>query len=563
MKKIKNIKSQSLIELCLVIILAFLLNFVLSNYFFRIDLTKENRFSLSNASKNLAAKVVEPMYVKVYLEGEFPADFKRLQRSVKEMLDEFSVYSNGNIQYEFIDPFVDANDKKSNDIIQELGGKGLQATSVQVKKDDEFSQKIIIPGALILYKQREIPLNLLKGQFGAAPEETINSSIELLEYEIANVLRKSVQTKANKLALLRGHGELEKWDIADGRAELELFYDVEDLDVTQVPPQTLNEYVGIIIAKPTIPFTDFDKFKIDQYIMNGGKVLWLMESQSAEMDSLMKTNMFFTSSFNHNLDDILFKYGVRINQNIVQDLQCEAIPILSGMKDGMPQQKLLPWVFYPVTPPSGVHPIIKNIDHVWFQFASSIDTIPNSKIKKTVLLQSSSYSRVVPAPVRIDLEIARLNPEPELFRTGGNKILAVLLEGEFNSIFQYRYDATKNPGLSFKEKIENGKMIVVSDGDIIKNQRKKTTGEIFPLGFNRFTQQQFGNKRFLLNCVDYLCDESGIIEIRSKEITLRQLDKAKVKKEKKMWQLVNIAVPIVLVLLFGWMNRLIRNKKYA
>lgn len=562
-KTTSNTRRQALVELILVVLLAFVANIVFSNFFFRVDLTKEKRFSLSDASKKLAGRVDDVLYLKVYLEGEFPSGFKRLQRSAKEILDEFRVYSNGNIQYEFSDPFKDVDDKKANEILGELNDLGLQPTSVQVKKDDEFSQKLIVPGAIMHYKSRNIPLNFLKGQFGAAPEDVINSSIELLEYEIANALREATQSKIKKIALLHGHGELEKWDVADGRAELEQFYDVEDIDLTLIPPEKLNEYSGVIISKPVKPFEDFDKFKIDQYIMHGGKVLWLYETQLAEMDSLYSNRAFMTISYPTGLEDLLFRYGVRVNNNVVQDLQCGMIPVLSGLKNGMPQQKLLPWVFYPVVPPANEHPVVKSIDHVWFQFASSIDTLASSGIKKTVLLQSSSYSRSVPAPARVDLEIARLNPEPELFRTGGNKILAVLLEGSFKSNFQYRFDASKEPGIDFKDHVDSNKMIVISDGDLIRNQRKRTTGEIFPLGYDRYTNQQFGNKRFLLNCLDYLCDDSGIIEVRSKEITLRLLNKGKFKKEKTMWQIINMGCPIIMVLLFGFVNSLIRKRKYA
>lgn len=561
-KKRKSYKTQAIVELALVLSVLVVLNLILSDYFFRIDLTKEKRYSLSEASINLSKQVDDVLYVKCYLEGEFPAGFKRLSKTTREMLDEFRAYSGGQIQYEFIDPFAEADNKKSNDIVQELGAKGLQPTSVQVKKDDELSQKIIVPGALIYYKGKEIAVNLLKGQFGAAPEEVINSSIELLEYEIANALRKATETKAKRIAILESHGELDKWDVAEAKAELEQYYDVKRVPLTDVPPQELNNYAGIIIARPTLEFSEFEKFKIDQYVMNGGKVLWFMDTQIADMDSMQKNDaQFMSASYQLNLDDMLFRYGVRVNYDLVQDIQCEAIPVLSGMRDGMPQSKLAPWLFYPIVAPVISHPIVKNMDPVWFQFASSIDTTTSKKIKKTVLLQTSPYSRAVASPVRVDLNMARVRPEPEMFQKG-NLPLAVLLEGEFTSIFQYRAGATQSSELPYKEKIDNNKMIVVADGDVIKNQRKKSTGEIYPLGYNRYTNQQYGNKRFVLNCIDYLCDASGLIEVRGKEITLRLLNKAKIKKEKSKWQMINMAVPLALVLLFGGVNRVIRKKKY-
>jgi len=561
----KSNKQQSIIQLLMVFAIVVLFNLVLNPFFFRIDLTKEKRYSLGEASKNLAAKVDQPLFVKVYLEGDFPAGFKRLSKSTKEMLDEFSAYSHGNIEYEFIDPFVKADAKKTEDIIVELGNKGLQPTNVQIKKEDEFAQKIIIPGGIMYYKGQEFPINLLKNQFGQDPELVINSSIELLEYEIAQALRKATQGKSKKIAIIEDHGELGRWDIAEAQATLSQFYEVERLPLSIQVPQRLNDYAGIIIAKPTKEITEFDKFKIDQYIMNGGKVLWLVESQQAEMDSLYKENIFISGTYPTHIDDMFFKYGIRINANIVQDLQCNGIPILSGLKDGVPQQKLLPWPFYPVAAGSINHPIVKGIEPVWFQFASSIDTLNNPEIKKTVLFQSSPYSRVLTAPVRVDLNTARLDLQPEMFRRNskGNFIMGILLEGKFTSNFQYRYDATQTPDVPFKDHIDNNKMIVISDGDVIRNQFKKSSGEVFPLGYDRYTQETFGNKKLIQNCMDYLCDDSGIIEIRSKEIKLRLLDKGKIKRDRNFWVMLNIGLPIALILFFGMLNKWIRKRKYT
>jgi ABC-2 type transport system permease protein len=299
--------------------------------------------------------------------------------------------------------------------------------------------------------------------------------------------------------------------------------------------------------------------------MHGGKVLWLVESQMASMDSLQRENLFVSTTYPTRIDDMLFKYGVRINSNIIQDYQCNGIPILSGMRDGVPEQKLLPWPFYPVSPGLGNHPIVKGVEPIWFQFAASIDTLANPAIKKTVLVQSSPNSRVLSAPVRVDLNTARLDLQPEMFRrnSNGNFIMGVLLEGNFTSNFQYRYDASKTPELPFKDHVENNKMIVISDGDVIRNQFKKSTGEVFPLGYDRYTRETFGNKKFIQNCIDYLCDDSGIIEVRSKEIKLRLLDKGKVKKDSNFWIAINLGLPILLIIIFGLVNQYIRKRKYT
>lgn len=562
MKK-RNFKLQSLTELGLVLGLLILLNLILTNYFFRIDLTSEKRYSLSESSKKLAGKVDDVLFIKVYLEGEFPAGFKRLRQSTKEMLDEFSAYTNGKMQYEFIDPFENADAKKANDILQELGEKGLQPTNVQIKKDDESTQKLIVPGAVFYYKGKEYPVNLLKAQFGQGPEEVINESIELMEYEIANVLRKCVETKAKQVAFIDDHGELERWDVADASQELKEFYAVTRIPLAVQTPQSLMKNDALIIAKPSKPFSEYEKFLLDQFVMHGGKILWLLESQIADMDSMGRNAMFMTGSYDLNLDDMLFKWGVRVNPNMVQDLQCNAIPILSTLRNGTPQQKLLPWMFFPVTAPPQQNPhiIVKGIDPVFFQFASGIDTTSNKEVKKTILLTSSPYSRSVGAPVKVDLNMARSQPDPSLF-TAGNIPMAVLLEGKFNSLFQFRPGA-KTDALPYKPSIDHGKMIVVSDGDVIRNQRKQSTGEIFPLGYDRYTNQQFGNKRFVLNCIDYLCDDSGIIEVRAKEIKLRLLDKGKLKTERLKWQMVNMIIPIAIMMIFGLVNKMIRKRKYT
>jgi len=562
--KRKSYFRQSINELILVLAIIIVANLLFSNVFFRFDLTKEKRFSLSEASKNLATKIDEQLFIKVYLEGDFPSGFKNLSRSVKEMLDEFRVYSHNNIQYQFIDPFTGANSKQINDIIVELNSKGLRPTNVQIKKEDEFAQKIIVPGGIAFYKGREFPMNFLKEQFGQAPEEVINSSIELLEYEIANMLRKASVEHVSKIAIIEDHGELGRWDMAEAQSMLEEIYKVDRLPLSLQIPEKLNEYAGIIIAKPTQEFSEFDKFKIDQYIMNGGKVLWLLETQRAEMDSLMRDNLFVSDTYPLNLEDMLFRYGVRVNQNCVQDLQSGGIPVLSGMREGVPQQKILPWPFYPLAAGEINHPIVKGVEHVWFQFASSLDTIPNPDIKKTVLLRSSPASRVVTAPVRVDLNLARLDLDQDMFRKShGNFILAVLLEGKFKSVFQHRFDAKADTSIKFIDQTEKGKMIVISDGDVIRNQVKKSSGEVYPLGYDRYTRQQYGNKKFILNCIDYLCDDSGIIDIRNKEITLRLLDKGKVKKGRSMWTAINFLGPLLGMLIFALINFWIRKRKYA
>lgn len=562
MKK-RNVKSQSIIELALVVALLVLLNLILANHFFRIDLTSEKRYSLSEASKNLSAKIDDVLHVKVYLEGEFPAGFKRLRQSAKEMLDEFAAYTGGRLQYEFIDPFENATADKTTDILRELGEKGLQPTNVQIRKDDESSQKLIVPGALFYYKGKELPVNFLKAQFGQGPEEVINESIELLEYEIANVLRKCVEKQTKSVAFIDDHGELDRWEVADASQSLKEFYSVTRISLSLQTPESMSKHDALIVARPIQPFSEYEKFLLDQFVMHGGRILWLLETQIADMDSMGKGSSFMTGSYDLNLDDMLFRWGVRVNPNIVLDLQCNAIPIVSTLRNGTPQQKLLPWMFFPLLSPPQVNPhiIVKGIEPVWMQFAASIDTTAKSGIKKTVLLRSSPYSREAAAPVRVDLDVARRPPDPKMFNTGGHA-MAVLVEGSFSSVFENRPGARKDV-LNYKERTDYNRMIVVGDGDVIRNQRKKSTGEIFPLGYDRYTNQQFGNKRFILNCMDYLLDDNGIIEIRAKEIKLRLLDKGKLRSDKSFWQFVNLGVPLMALVLFALVNNMVRKRKYA
>lgn len=560
-----KIKIQSYTELLLGLAILVLLNVAASFVVIRFDLTKEKRYTLSQASKNLATKLDDVMYVKVYLDGEFPAGFRRLRNATREMLDEFRVYSGNKLEYEFVDPFEGKNNQQINDIIQQLGSQGLYPTNVQVEEDDESSQKIIVPAAMFHYKGKEYPLNLLKNQFGSGAEETINKSIELLEYGIANVLRKSALEKRRKLAFMTGHGELGQYEIGDLARELSDFYEIARLDLNNYPLEKLMEFDGLIIARPTETFDNYEKFKLDQYFMHGGKIIWLIDPLIAHMDSTRNEGgMFMTANYNLNLDDMLFRYGVRINPDLVQDLQCNMIPIMSNYRGGAPQSKLLPWIFFPVMSGDNSHPVTKNLDYVWSQFSSSIDTVGSKKIKKTVLLHSSQYSRQVSNPVQVDINMARVNPDPSGFRKA-NIPTAVLLEGYFESLFKRRYKGNNDSALEqlqYRESIADGKMIVIADGDIARNQVSKG-GEIYPLGYDKYSRQSFGNKNFMVNCVDYLCDDSGIIEVRTREIKLRLLDRARLKSEKLKWQLLNMVLPVLLIILFGTLHAYLRKKKYT
>lgn len=563
-KKISTTRSSAS-RLLLALGMIVLINVLSQQLFFRLDLTKEKRYTLSASSERLASKLNDVLYIKVYLEGEFPAGFKRLRNSTRELLDEYRIVSGGKIEYEFIDPFEGKTTEQINEIVQQLGEKGLYPTNVQIKQDDEMSQKLIVPGATFAYKGKEYPLNLLKNQFGADPEQTINQSLELLEYQISNVLRKCTIEEKKKIAFLTGNGELQGKEVADFARELAEYYELGRINLHDFPVEKLTEFDGMIIAKPDSFFTEYDKFKIDQYIMHGGKVIWLIDALFANMDSTRNSaGEFMTYNYDLNLDDMLFRYGVRINPVLVQDLQSNYIPILNNFPGAPAQTKMLPWLFYPVMGSSSNHPIVKNLDYVWGQFTNTLDTVGARQLNKTVLLHTSLYSRTVSNPARVNINMARLNPNPELFNRA-NMPVAVLLEGGFESVFKYRYKGGNDSSLKalqYKEKTDSNSMIVIADGDIIRNQVSKE-GQVYPLGFDKYSKQTFGNKNFMVNCVDYLCDESGLIEVRMKEIKLRLLDRAKLKSEKLKWQLINMVIPVLLLVLFGGWHAWWRKRKYT
>jgi len=565
---------------------------VAENFYKRIDLTKEKRYTLSGSTVQLAEKVDDVLYVQLFLDGEFPKEYKRLKNAARDMLDEFRYATDGKLEYTFENVLGDKDKKEKDEILREFHQKGLLITRPEVGDDEAISDRFIIPAGLVYYRNREYPLNLLQTEFGRSLEMNINNSIERLEYEIGNVIRQCINVDKVRLAFLEGHGELPFYEVADITKDLETFYDVDRIninfeDTASINPylddiledtanagsiylngllKTLNSYDGLIIAKPRLYFLDEELYLIDQYIMNGGKVIWLVETLNAEMDSVGKYGSIMTADYNLNLNSLLFRYGVRVNPTLIQDLQCHAIPVIAQRANNRPGMKK--WFFYPLFNPEGEHPITKNVSPVWSRFAASIDTLPNKKLKKTVLLRSSELSRVANNPVNISLNALDLPTDPNLFKKP-HQIAGVLVEGTFKSVFAHRKGIREKVPIPYKSESGQNQMIVLSDGDLIANQFVKKTKEVLPLGFDRHAtkylnqQVQFANTNFFLNCVDYLCDESNLIEVRNKKIEMRLLNKTKIKKEKLKWQIVNMVLPIVLIILFGLINMVIRRRKYA
>ncbi|MGI8892333.1 MAG: gliding motility-associated ABC transporter substrate-binding protein GldG [Bacteroidia bacterium] len=538
-------------------------NIISSFVFTRIDLTTEKRYSLSPTTIDLIKSLDDVVYFKVYLEGDFPAPFKRLRNATKEMLDEMRAYSNGNIEYAFINPSASSDPQERQDIYKQLYERGLQPTDLEERGSEGTSTRIIWPGAIVTYMSNDQSLLLLKQQAGAGTEAMLNNSIQNLEYEIANTLRKLSQQVKPHIAFVEDHGALNQHRVADITRELSGYYHVQRIRMDE-QLKSLNGFQAVVIAKPDSAFTEKNKFILDQFIMRGGKMLWVLDYMSVSMDSLQNAVETMAMGKNLNLDDILFRYGARINYDLIQDMKAAPIPVVTGYVANKPQQTLLPWYYFPLLSPASAHPIVKNMNMVKAEFASSLDTIGIKDVQKTILLSSSKFSRLLYAPVRVSLNAMREEPNPEQFNRPYQAV-AVLLEGYFSSVFQNRIppqiaDAQE---INFKEKSVLNKMIVISDGNIIENQIRSSTGNFFPLGYDRYTNTVYGNKNFILNCVDYLLDDTGLISLRTKEFKLRLLDKPKVDEEKTTWQAINLVAPVILVLIFGIIKSFIRRKRYA
>ncbi|GAP45140.1 gliding-associated putative ABC transporter substrate-binding component GldG [Lentimicrobium saccharophilum] len=574
----KDIRRNNILQLVLGLVIILLLNIIGSYIFTRFDLTTEKRYSLSPSTKKLLRETDDIFYFKVFLEGEFPAGFKMLSRSTREMLDEFRAF-NDNIQYEFINPSEAPDAKTRNEVFERLIQQGLQPTDINVRKKEGMQQQRIFPGAIVSHKGREIPLSLISEQIGAPPDVIINNSIQALEYNISNAIRKLSNTGKPKIAFTQGHGELKGAEIADISRALSDYYIVESVNINgRVNALTerkenedgtytvLNKYKAIIIAKPDSVFSEKDKFIIDQYIMKGGKVLWLIDPVFASMDSIQSADRTMGITRDINLNDMLFRYGVRLNSNLLMDLNALPIPLYTGQIGNQPQFSFFPWYYFPVLTSASSHPVVNNLNAVRTEFISSIDTVGNPAISKTVLLQTSKYTRVANTPVMISLDILRREPDPADYNQPPQAV-AVLLEGEFESLYNNRIPAeiAQAPEIGFTGRSPENRMIVMADGDLIKNQVQFSAGTFnpYPLGYDRFTGQTFGNRELMLNAVNYLCDDTGLMAVRSRELRLRSLDVTRARKDLLMWQLINTAGPVLLVILFGFIQSMIRKYRYA
>jgi ABC-2 type transport system permease protein len=540
---------------------------VLSDKIFtRFDFTKEKRFTISPVSRKVMDALPQTVKVAVYLQGDnFPGGMKRLQTSVKDMLADLQAYSHSKLQFVFTDPLKGVAEDQQKQVYDDLEAKGIQAQNLSVKTDDGVSQKVIFPFALVTYGDKSIPVKLLQSQssMNLSPDEVLNNSIQNLEYAFTSAIKKITSGGKQRIGFTEGHNELTDLQLNDAMHALSDGYLVGRVNLTTIPFDGLAKISLLVIPKPDKPFTELEKFKLDQYIMRGGRVLWAIDQVNAELDSLRGhggEQLAFNKQLN--LDDQLFRYGVRINYDLIADMNCSAIPVTTGNVGGQAQIQLLQWLYNPVYLPLSKHPIVKNLDGITSQFASTIDLLETKNIEKTILLTSSPYNKKLSTPHMLSLQALQDEPKPKDFQSNP-KITGVLLEGDFVSDFRNR---PLPEGLTEKINIlpqsKPTKMVVLSDGDMLRNQ-VGSDGSPFPLGYDRYTQQSYGNKNLLLNIADYMTDDSGLISLRSKEIQIRLLNRARIRQEKLFWQLVNNIAPIGIVLIFAIFQHYIRKRKYA
>jgi len=596
------------------------INFLASVFHSRFDLTKEKRYTLSNASKELLGNLDAPVTIDVFLKGDFPAGFKKLANSVQEFLQECKEYGKGYVRFQFIDPFKKANDssetflketralilRDSSQIIRDTSGSFISQVRMAIlnsrndntdkeivqeyastlirtmydiapftlqapgKVGDEQIEKQVLPGALVHYKDTTIAINLLKGQksYGTTSEElaSLYNDVEAtLEYKFSSAIEKITSKQKPLVGYVLGNGEAWGPQVDDAVRSLIHNYRFDTVNVKAIP-YIPSEFNALVILKPTIPFTDADKFKIDQYVMRGGKLFWMVDNMYAELDSLAKSGGFVAFDRALNLEDILFRYGVRLNQNLLQDMQSDKLPQISNDPNNQQAPRLVDWPYFPILNGTD-HPVSKNLDGVRAIFPNTLDTVKVAGIKKTFLLRSSVNARVLQAPARVDFEYLQIAPDIKQFSIRDTTV-AALLEGKFKSLFAGRVsasvaDSMKAYGVPVKNVCDTDtRMIVVADGDIATNFISQQYGPL-PMGYNLYSRYTFANKEFFTNAIDYLVNPSRILETRAKDFTLRLLNPKKVKERRPIWQFINIALPVILIIIIAIIYQQSRKRKYT
>lgn len=534
-----------------------LINLLVSKQFYRLDLTEENRFSVKPETLEILRTLEDEVHVEVFLEGKLNASFQRFQKAILETLEEFRIYSGNKISYSVSDPLVAMSENARNEFMANLAERGIQPTNIIDTRDGQREEKIIFPGVIVSYEGIETGVMLLKGNKAGTPEEEINQSIEGIEYELISAIYKMVNDTRKQIGFVLGHGELDSLQSFSFRDNLLEMYDVNNVRLNAT--DDLQRFDVLVIAKPTESFSELDKYKLDQYVMEGGKILFLLDKLEASMDSVSRDD-YFAQPYNLNLDDQLFKYGLRINPNLVQDRRAGVYPVITGQVGGRPRMQLMEWPFFPLIGQFANHPITRNLDAVLTKFCNSIDTVKATGVKKTPLLLTSQYSRTITAPVHINVNELRKNLRDADYSTRFIPV-GFLLEGKFTSLYKNRF-APDGTSKSVEES-KATKIVVIADGDIARNDVNPRNGQPQPLGFDPLTKTTYANRDFLLNTMAYLTDEGGLIQARNKEVRIRPLDKVQIKGNRMKWQVLNLAAPLVVLICYGVMRSYLRKRRFA
>jgi len=560
-------KQKIVLELVVSVTTILLIGYISSFLFFRIDLTSERRYTLNPVSKDILKNLEDIVHVKVYLDGDLPIGFKRMRRSLKESLNEFHVYGGKMFHYEFINPTASTNPSVRDALFKDLYDRGLEPTNVQENNPKGgTSQRVIFPGAILSYKGQETTLNLLMNNPSLSGDENINISIQGFEYALIHSIIKLSQDKPPKIAFVHDHGQLDEFETGDIVQELAEQFEVHRV-ILGGEVGGLAPYSVVVMAGPSKSVPEADKLVLDQYLMNGGKILWFIDAVKVSIDSLSKGATTLAFPNQHNLEDMLFRYGARVNPMLIQDMQCAVIPINIALAGQDPRFAPAPWVYDPLLDAPENHPITRNLNLIRSRFISPIDTVSqNPDIHKTILLSTSPYSRTLNVPLFVNLRQIEQSPLERDFNRS-NIPVAVLLEGVFESVFANRPLSSLNNGnpFSFREKSLLTRMVIVSNSDIIRNEvSRRTDGAyITPLGFDRYTNQTYGNKEFIVNTINYLMDETGLMELKNRDFKLRLLDKKKILEQRKKWQIINLVLPSFILLIFGLIWYIVRKNKYA
>jgi len=533
-------------------------------FFFRIDLTSDKRYSLANQTKNLMAKIESPVNVTVYLDGDLNPGFQRLKKSTAELLEELSIYSNSTFNITYENPSLADSPTKREKKFSELEAAGLTPTAVyEHDKEGKAIQKIIFPWVEIAYKGRKAKVSLLKNLKGNSGEENLNISIENLEFEITDGFRRLINTEVPKIAFIEGHGELSEPETYDISKSLSRYFQIDRGTIAN-DASILNNYKAIIIAGPTKPFSESDKFIIDQYIMNGGRILWLIDGVKISKQNLSTIGLSPAIELDLNLNDMLFRYGVRINPVLLQDVQCASVPINIAPANATPQFEPAPWYFAPLLLTSPDHAVSRNLSEVRSEFCSGIDLVGENKlVNPQLLLATSDNTHVIGTPTTIDLS-QKIKARDKIYFNLSYVPVAVAMEGNFESDFANRMipKGLINT-LPIRKQSVNTRQIVIANSQIIRNEVQLKDSTTIPLGYDRYMNQQFGNKDFIQNAVLYLADNEGWMQLRNRTLKLRLLNKSITSEERLTWQLINVSVPLILILIFGMFYPIVRKRKYT